>query len=433
MRAITSISTCVALLAGLAFTPSAEARNRRGESATESNQESRDASESSFRYEAITSLTFGSDGTLYVGDSGTGHVHAVATQGAAAEAQGQGYNLQDIDTSMAELLGTTPRNLRVRDLAVHPHSSEAYIAVARPSGDTLHSVIVIMNQAGDARLLTDAPMASSTLPFAPANDFLFYDDFPSRDLSITDLEVFDGHLYVAGMSNADFASTLWTLDLPLEAEAAVTTVEMFHGVHDQMETRAPIRTMAIAEIAGEPTLIAAYTCTPLVAFPLADIVAGAHITGKTIAELGYGNTPGDLILFDGQDMEQNPVPMLFIQNKNQSAQVIPMAAVADAIAGPGITSALGLSRVDLGASEVPMTGILQIDDQDPGHLLAIRRDAEEGDLELVSYLKNVYFRLSDFQSEYEVPGYVYAPEQEPTRNFQNMMKMDEGHASAVNE
>lgn len=384
-------------------------------------------------FEAITVLTFDAAGTLYVADSGDGRIHALTPPDATNPTAGTSYNLRDIDATLAALLGTTPSDLRVRDLAVHPTTSEAYIAIARPVGDALVSAIAVVNQAGEARLLETASSTSVTLPFAPADDFRFYNDFPSRDLSITDLTIYDGRLYVAGMSNADFASTLWTVPLPFDGEATVTTVEIYHGVHGQTETRAPIRTMTITEIDGEPTIIAAYTCTPLVTFPVSAIVDGAHVTGRTIAELGYGNTPGDMEVFDVTDMTGSTTSVMFLQNLNQGAQVIPLQAIAAADEGPGINTFLGLTRVDLGAFDTPMSGMVQLADQDPRRLLAIRRDAVEGDLELVSYLKGAYFRLSDFQSEYEVPDYVYPPEQDPTRQFQNMMKVEEGQEEFVVE
>ena len=98
-------------------------------------------------------------------------------------------------------------------------------------------------------------------------------------------------LYVAGLSNRVFASTLRVYDLPFSGRTQATTVEMYHPVHNQIETRAPIRTMVILPVAGVPTLLAAYTCTPLVAIPLSDLKDGAHIAAKTIAELGWGSEP----------------------------------------------------------------------------------------------------------------------------------------------
>ncbi|MEO1267472.1 MAG: hypothetical protein AAFX99_05195, partial [Myxococcota bacterium] len=317
-------------------------------------------------------------------------------------------------------------HVRVRDLAIHPKTKEAYLALGRVTGKTYASAVAIVNQTGDVRLLDLSGATSKQIPFAPTKEFHFYRDVPGRDLTFTDLEVHKGTLYVAGLSNADFTSSLWALPVSLKGDVQTSKVEIYHAVHAQKETRAPIRSMKVVDINGVDYMIAAYTCTPLVAFPLTAVKDGAKITGKTIAELGYGNTPGDLLSFMAQDDKKNTFPVLFLQHKNQSAQVIPLKGVAEAVGKAGITEPVGLKTVNLGAMPVPMTQILQAADQDPFHLVVVRRDIEQGDLELVSYMKNVYFRLSDFQSEYEIPGYAYAPDQEKIKQFQNIMKKSEG-------
>ena len=388
---------------------------------------------SPFKYASV--LTFSPDGTLFVADSGTGKVYSMtppATTNPAAKAP---YNLKSIDKKLAALLGTTSRNVRIRDMAVHPMTKEAYLAVGRVTGETYASAIVVVNQAGMPRLLDlSGSMKEVQLPFSPASGFAFYDEVPARDLSVTDLEYYDGRLFVAGLSNADFSSSLWTIPVPFGKDVSTTTVEIYHAVHNQQETRAPIRTMKILQLNGEAHLLAAYTCTPLVVIPLSAIKDGAHVVGKTIGEMGYGNTPGDLVAFTGQDAKQKPVEMVFLSNKNQAAQVFGVGSVAAAAKKDGLAKPVMINnRVDLGSSSVPMTGLLHIEDQDDYHLVAVRRDMAEGDIEVVSYLKNVYFRLSDFQSEYEIPGYTYPASQDMIRQFQNKMKQDEGHKKFVTE
>ncbi len=68
-------------------------------------------------------------------------------------------------------------------------------------------------------------------------------------------------------------------------------MEIYHAGHNLIETRAPIRAMSFTSWGGRPYLVAAYTCTPLVTIPLDDLKDGAHIRGKTVAELGYGGVP----------------------------------------------------------------------------------------------------------------------------------------------
>ena len=71
----------------------------------------------------------------------------------------------------------------------------------------------------------------------------------------------------------------------------------------KFETRAPVRTFVPFKVGNEAQLLAAYTCTPLVQFPISDLKPGAKIKGKTVAELGNRNRPLDMIVYqkDGKD------------------------------------------------------------------------------------------------------------------------------------
>ena len=60
-----------------------------------------------------------------------------------------------------------------------------------------------------------------------------------------------------------------------------------------METASPVRTFTTYE----DTVLAAYTCTPLVSIPVDDLKDGAKTKGKTIAELGNQNNPLDMIVY----------------------------------------------------------------------------------------------------------------------------------------
>ena len=69
----------------------------------------------------------------------------------------------------------------------------------------------------------------------------------------------------------------------------------YHVSHGQWETAAPIRTFVPYQ--GGASILASYTCTPLVHFPLADLQPGSHATGRTVAELGAGNQPLDIVAY----------------------------------------------------------------------------------------------------------------------------------------
>lgn len=385
--------------------------------------------------EMINVLEFGPDNTLFAADSYTGVVHAFNISPATTPAAAPAFNIENIDQLLADAMGTSRDNIRINDLQIHPDSMEAYLAVTRVDGDNYSSAIAVINQAGEVGFVdTDAEHPELKIEQAPAADFEFYRDrYQGRRLSFTDMDFYKGKLYIAGLSNADFASTLWTAGYPFDDSVAASTVEIYHDIHNQRETRAPVRAMAITELNGQDVMLAAYTCTPLVAIPLDDIQDGAHINGKTIAELGYGNTPIDIDIIFNPDFQGGGEPALFVSNKNQMAQVIPLKNIAEAVKGEGITTFDGnfFKRTILGGVEYPMSGLVQTAPLGDSHIATVRRDTENGDLELASFTKGLYMRLSDYQSEYEIPNYSYGEGQEMMQGFHNMLKTDEGYPEYI--
>src|SRR5207249_7240305 len=106
---------------------------------------------------------------------------------------------------------------------------------------------------------------------------------PARTATVTDMSYVDGMLLVAGMSNEEFASNLRRIPFPFTGEMTDNSLEIFHVSHGQWETAAPIRTFLPYD--GGRSLLASYTCTPLVHFPLAEMTAGTKVVGRTVAEL----------------------------------------------------------------------------------------------------------------------------------------------------
>ena len=118
---------------------------------------------------------------------------------------------------------------------------------------------------------------------------------PARMATVTDMAYTDGVLLVAGMSNEEFSSNLRRIPFPFTGEVADNSTEIFHVSHGMWETAAPIRTFVPYE--GGRSILASYTCTPLVHFPLDDLTSGSQVKGRTVAELGHGNQPLDMVSF----------------------------------------------------------------------------------------------------------------------------------------
>jgi hypothetical protein len=126
---------------------------------------------------------------------------------------------------------------------------------------------------------------------------------PQRMEAITDLAYLDGELYIAGLSNEEFSSKLRKVAFPFRDANAGTSVEIYHGSHGRFETNSPVRTFVPYKVKGQAEILAAYTCTPLVRFPVSELQPGAKVKGTTIAELGNRNRPLDMVVYKkaGQD------------------------------------------------------------------------------------------------------------------------------------
>jgi len=175
---------------------------------------------------------------------------------------------------------------------------------------------------------------------------------------------------------------------------------------------------------GEPSLVAAFTCTPLVTIALKDLKDGAHVTAKTIAELGWGSAPVDMVTFDaGQG------PMVLLTNSHKSADLMPVSAIAEASARPGLNTPIKWPSeplLGLKSTFIPMSGIAQLGNQNKEFLGALRRDEASGAMELVSMRKGAFLRLSDFVNEYDFSDFKYGPS-DGFRGVHQMLRTDEGY------
>ena len=384
-------------------------------------------------------LEFGPDNTLFVADSLAGAIHAyqLPTEGTAPEQDGA-YNLLDVDVSVANALSAEGR-LVYGDLAVHPVTRDAYVSVVATVDGVATPAVVSITQQGDVTTLDLSTLPSTRFDLSDPGDpnVTFWRDIPAPSLTITDLDFMNNELFVSGVSTGEFASTLRRVPYPFTGSSASSSVEIYHAAHNQNETRAPIRAMTLVELGGVLTTVAAYTCTPLVTIPVDALSDGAHVTGKTIAELGYGNTPLDVISFAAADFQGEVSQYVLVVNREMDADLISLEDLTEAASNPGLSEPVPYLGATSGVRTVPLplSGVVHMADQDNQFLLAMRRDLDTGAMELVSFRKGSFFRLSDFISEYNFPDYAYADDQMSTgvRMFQNMLKADEGFPGQIRQ
>jgi hypothetical protein len=318
-------------------------------------------------------LAFGPDGTLFAADINGAAVFSLdlgaAANGGAPGARG----LDAIDTKLAALLGTGAREITVTDLVVHPRTRNAYVSVMRGQGAGATPALfridgtgAISNVAlGSLRFqkveLTNAPSAT---PDARGRS--------PRAQVITDMAFADGRLWVAGLSNEEFASKLRAIPVPFNGVPnAGTSVEIYHGNHQAVETRSPVNAFVPYTLNGQQHLIAGYTCTPLVKFPIANLAPGQKVRGTTIAEFGAGNRVLDMIVYRKGNQE-----FLLTANNSRGVMKIPTNtfATAASITAPVLTETGGVPFETI----TGMTGIEQLEKLDDNNSIVIARTAAGG-------------------------------------------------------
>jgi hypothetical protein len=185
----------------------------------------------------------------------------------------------------------------INDLAVNPASGNVFLSLSRGRGPEAKPAILKVDGTGKLSEvnLAKVKFAKATLPNAPAPGGEGRQN--RRQESITDLQYVDGRVFVAGLSNEEFASKLRSIPFPFAEADKGTSVEIYHGAHGKFETASPVRTFTAYKIGQETNLLAAYTCTPLVKFPVSELKPGQKLKGTTIAELGNRNRPLDMIVY----------------------------------------------------------------------------------------------------------------------------------------
>jgi hypothetical protein len=265
-------------------------------------------------------ITFGPEGILFLADNVAAKVFAFDLGETGPDAGPEPFDLENVDARLASYLGCETGDIVIRDMAVHPSTHNVYLSVQRGHGDDAQPVLVridhLTGSIGDVPLgslpfaevaIADAPAEDDerfdiTLPQGDEGEELKIGDRtirilrrPIRNATVTDMAYVDGVLLVAGLSNEEFSSKLRRIQFPFSDHVEDNNLEIFHVSHGKWETAAPIRTFVPYE--GGQSILASYTCTPVVHFPLSDLASGTKTVGRTVAELGAMNQPLDMVSF----------------------------------------------------------------------------------------------------------------------------------------
>ena len=267
---------------------------------------------------SVGPITFSPDGILFVADNANAKIVALDVGG--GDPVPAPINVDNLDARLASYLGCGVADIHIRDMAVHPLTNEVFFSLTRGAGSAVGPLIVKVDGTGAITevALEDVRFAETTIEDAPAEDderlaarimpegSTGGEDFeiasmgltirlarePLRTVTVTDLAFVDGTLLVAGMSNEEFASKLRRIPFPFAGGIGDNSLEIFHISHGEWETASPIKNFVPFE--GGRSILASYTCTPVVRFPVATC-GGTKAVGRTVAELGAMNNPLDMV------------------------------------------------------------------------------------------------------------------------------------------
>jgi hypothetical protein len=240
-------------------------------------------------------LAFGTDGVLFVGDSTGGSIAEIDTNDHTPARKSSKIDVPGIDAKIAALVGVTPDQIMINDVKVNPISKNIYVSASRGRGPDAMPLIVRVDAAGELTNLSldDIKHASVKLSDAPESNPGARQD--PRMMTITDMAYVNGTLMVAGLSNEEWSSALRSIPVPFKSAAEGATLQIWHTSHGRFETASPVRTFVPYTMGGQQYILAAYTCTPLVKIPVSDLKPGSKVKGATIADLGSGNQPLDMV------------------------------------------------------------------------------------------------------------------------------------------
>ena len=323
---------------------------------------------------SLTSITFNKDGILFMADPLGQRIYALDAKQENVK-KAMTIDVAAIDEKIGALLGVSAKNVKIEDMAVNPMSQEVYLAVTRKSAANEPVLVKVDNKGNLSSVnLTNVSYYETSLSDVPAADAKLPQPWHSRTMAITDMAFVDGELLVAGLSGEEFTSKLRRYSYPFTNQSKAVKLEIYHTSHDRYETNSPIETFLPFTVNGQQQVLAGYGCAPIAMFSLNDIRTKDQLRGVTIAELGGGNRPVDMIMH-----KKN----LYISNSDRTLMRMTPEDINNAKSlttrAPEAYAATGVEYLSIAS-----VGVTQLANFSETHFVLIQRNIEDGSLNLRS-------------------------------------------------
>jgi len=322
-------------------------------------------------HRSIGALAFAPEGLLFFADPQGGAVYAVDL-GEKAGKTAAIPKIDDLGATLAARMGTTAGGVAVQDMAVSPVSGTAYVSVVKLDGTNRAPA----DPGNYALFAVDAKGAVSPVDLSNAlyGKAMLGTAADARITRITDL-AYGGHkLFVAALSSEEFASKLYSVPVPFDAAQKVQpySTNIYHTSHKRWETKSPIQTLIPYRKDGQDYVIAAYVCTPIVRFSLDNLQPGAVAKGVTVAELGSGNQPLEMVAYGKGNDEK-----LLVSNSKHGVLRVESRLLNEAAAVDEKTAAMRESGHEVaGIERVPaLDGVTEMGVLSDSQLVVLRKGA----------------------------------------------------------
>lgn len=238
---------------------------------------------------SINVIKFAPEGVLLIGDGTGAQVFAVQTHDTAAGGQ-LAEKIEDVGSKLAAKVGTNADGIEIIDLAVNPLSGHAYVAIRKQ--DDKQYIILTIDSRGK---IDEFPLDNVTFARLALNT-----ESRAKVSAVTDVAWADDRVIAAGRSNEEFSSKIFSIDAPLihDSASASFSAQTYHVSHRKWETRAPMSVVVPIREDGKTWVVGAFSCTPVVKYPIDAVKPGAVVKGESMIELGSGNRPLDMFVYE---------------------------------------------------------------------------------------------------------------------------------------
>jgi len=237
---------------------------------------------------SINVISFAPEGVLLVGDGRGGQVVAIET-GDTSWIGGKFKTLANVDQELAARVGAPAKGIEIIDMAVNPASGVAYIAARKQ--DDKSSIVFTVAPSGKIGLLDLEDVAHVRIRLASEKAMVTL---------VTDVAWAGSQIVAAARSNETFSSKIFSIPAPLSQKTTgqVFSAETYHVSHGRWETKAPMSALIPIKEDDATYIVGAFSCTPVVKYRIDSIKPGATVKGLSMIELGSGNRPLDMFVYE---------------------------------------------------------------------------------------------------------------------------------------